>query len=177
MIEKLSYIPKALGTVNKWISHLIKGTIVLNLLTMVCIVFYAVISRNFLNASIAWAEELSRILFIWLVFSGAVLGLFYREHLGLTLLVDRLKPHQKLIFEIISWILIIVVTRAMIDGGIRIVTTIKNARTPALGLPTTLKYWPVLIAGYAMILISFESLFHSIINLLKYLTNNDRNGE
>lgn len=177
MIEKLSYIPKVLGVVNKWISQIVKGAISLNLLTMVGIVFYAVISRNFLNASIAWAEELSRILFIWLVFSGAVLGLYYKDHLGLTLLVERLKPRQQLIFEIISWILIIIVTRAMILGGDRIVTTIKNARTPALGLPTTLKYWPVLLAGYAMILISIESLFNSIIKLMKYFINNDGKGE
>ncbi|QUH25810.1 TRAP transporter small permease [Serpentinicella alkaliphila] len=177
MIEKLSYIPKVLGIVNKWISYIVKGAISLNLLTMVGIVFYAVISRNFLNASIAWAEELSRILFIWLVFSGAVLGLYYRDHLGLTLLVERFKPKQQLVFEIISWILIIVVTRAMIYGGDRIVTTIKNARTPALGLPTTLKYWPVLLAGYAMVLISIESLFHSIIKLVKQFVDNNGRGE
>ncbi|SDK06157.1 TRAP transporter small permease [Natronincola ferrireducens] len=177
MVEKLSYIPKGLGVVNKWISQIFKLAIVLNLIVMVGIVFYAVISRNFLNASIAWAEELSRILFIWLVFSGAVLGLFYKEHLGLTLLVDRLKPRQQLIFEIVSWILIIVVTRAMILGGDRIVTTIRNARTPALGLPTALKYWPVLIAGYAMVLISIENLFNSIIKLTKFFLNRNEKGE
>lgn len=176
-MEKLNSIPKGLGVVNKWISHIFKLAIGLNLAVMVGIVFYAVLSRNFLDASIAWAEELSRILFIWLVFCGAVLGLYYREHLGLTLLVDRLKPRQQLIFEIISWILIIVVTRAMILGGHKIVSTIRMARTPALGIPTALKYWPVLVAGYAMILISIENLFRSIVNLIEFFSNKNKKGE
>lgn len=162
---KLYYIPKGLSYVNKWISHIIKGAIAINMITMVGVVFYAVLSRNFLNTSIAWAEELSRILFIWLVFCGAILGLYYKEHLGLTIVVERLKPNNRMFLEIIVWILIIIVARAMILGGISITSTIRLARTPALGLPTNIKYWPVLLSGYAMILIAIEQLMDCVIKL------------
>jgi len=166
-MSKLMIVPKSLEKVNQCIALIMKAALAVNLTVMVGIVFYAVISRNVLHASIAWAEELSRILFLWLVFSGAVLGLHYREHLGLTILVDRFNPRWKLIFEIVSWALIIVVTRAMINGGHRIVEVVHSARTPALGLPTSIKYWPVLVAGYAMILISIENLLFRTADLVK----------
>ncbi|AKL94161.1 TRAP-type C4-dicarboxylate transport system, small permease component [Clostridium aceticum] len=169
-MEMLKRIPKGLSTLNRYISYLFKIMIALGLAVMVGIVFYSVISRNYLNASIAWSEELSRIMFVWMVFNGAVLGLYYKEHLGLDIVVTRLKPHQQLIFEIISWILIIFVTRAMILGGHRIVYTIRNARTPALGLPTNIKYMPVVVAGYAMILIAIENLLNSIVGLVEHFT-------
>jgi TRAP-type C4-dicarboxylate transport system permease small subunit len=162
VVERLSLIPKGLGVINQLLVSLVKYAIAINLAVMVGIVFYAVLSRNVLNASIAWAEEASRILFIWLVFSGAVLALFYKEHLGLSLLIDRLNPKFQVLFEMVSWTLIIVINRAMIIGGHRIVDVIKVSRTPALNLPTSLKYLPVLIAGYLMILIASEHLMNSI---------------
>lgn len=177
-MEKFKYIHKGLSKINEWISYIVKGAIAIDLIAMVGIVFYAVLSRNFLNASIAWAEELSRILFIWLVFCGAVVGLYHNEHLGLTLLIDRLKPNKRMILEILVWVLIIVVTRAMILGGIKITSTISSARTPALRLPTSLKYWPVLLAGYAMILIAIEKMVKSSIGLAEsFFKNGNRKGE
>lgn len=165
VVEKLSLIPKGLGIINKWLVVLVKFAMAGNLAVMVCIVFYAVLSRNLINSSIAWAEESSRILFIWLVFSGAILGLYYEEHLGLNILTDRMKPRVQTIFEMISWTLVIVVNRAMIIGGHSIVNVVKTARTPALGLPSSIKYLPVLVAGYIMILIALEHLIKCTMKL------------
>lgn len=162
-MEKLMLIPKGLGKLNEWISWLVKLFLIVNLTVLVGVVFYAVLSRTILNASIAWAEELSRIQFIWLVFGGAVLGLNGKEHLGLTIVVDRLGPKKKLFLEVITWILVIIVTMAMIDGGERIVNVVKHARTPALGLPSSLKYQAVLVAGWLMILISIQHLIDAAI--------------
>jgi TRAP-type C4-dicarboxylate transport system permease small subunit len=168
-MEMLKLIPKWLGKLNDLIAWVVKIFLVILVAILVGVVFYAVLSRTLINASIAWAEELSRILFIWLVFGGAVLALRSKEHLGLTMLVDRLKPKYQLIFEVISWILVIVVTVAMIEGGEKIVSVVKFARTPALGLPSSLKYQAVLTAGYLMILISIEHLIEAFGRLLQNL--------
>jgi TRAP-type C4-dicarboxylate transport system permease small subunit len=159
-------------------SYIVKWAIAINLVVMVGVVFYSVLSRNYFNTSIAWAEELSRILFIWLVFCGAILGLYYKEHLGLTVLVDRVKPHKKMFFDLLTCVLIIVVARAMIIGGIRITSATKLARTPALRLPTNIKYWPVLLGGFAMFSIAAENLFNSGIRLKEhYFISNKKKGE
>jgi len=164
-MDKLMFIPRAIRKLNKWISEVVKIALVVNLSVMVIIVFYSVISRSILNSSIAWAEELSRILFVWLVFTGAVLGLYNIEHLGLHILLDRLKPKMRNMSENISWVLVIVVAVAMIIGAYNLIDVVKNARTPALGISSAVKYLPVLIAPCLMVLISIEHLLDSIINL------------
>lgn len=161
-MEKLLIVPKMLGKINLAIMKVVRWILVVTMIVLVGVVFYAVLSRMILNASIAWAEELTRILFIWLVFMGAVLALHTRGHLGLTIIIDRISPKKQLFFDIIGWILIIVVTYAMINGGTRIVEVVKNSRTPALGLPGHLKYLAVLVAGYLMILTSAEHLLMSV---------------
>ncbi len=166
----IRHITKGLSFVNKWISNVFKLMIVVGLSIMVGIVFYAVLSRNLLDMSIAWAEELSRLMFVWLVFSGAILGLYYKGHLGLSLLTDRMKPRTKLVFEIIAYALVAYVTYAMIVGGHRLIDGIKMSRSPALGFPTWIKYYSVVLAGYAMILISTENILTSATTLYEMIS-------
>ncbi len=54
---------------------------------MVIIVFSNVVARYFLNSSLAWSEEISRFMLIWLAFLGSYLAFVRNEHLGLDLLV------------------------------------------------------------------------------------------
>ncbi|HSR03993.1 MAG TPA: TRAP transporter small permease [Proteiniclasticum sp.] len=168
-MEKLLLVPKLLGKLNLLIMKVVQFLMVAIMSVLVVIVFYSVLSRMILNASIAWAEELTRILFIWLVFMGAVHVLHSKGHLGLTIIIDRISPKKQLFFEVVGWILIIAVTYAMINGGTRIVEVVRNSRTPALGLPGSMKYEAVLVAGYLMILTSIEHLFTALINLVASL--------
>ena len=168
-MEKLLLVPKLLGKLNLLIMKVVQFLMVAIMSVLVVIVFYSVLSRMILNASIAWAEELTRILFIWLVFMGAVHVLHSKGHLGLTIIIDRISPKKQLFFEVVGWILIIAVTYAMINGGTRIVEVVRNSRTPALGLPGSMKYEAVLVAGYLMILTSIEHLLTALINFVASL--------
>jgi TRAP-type transport system small permease protein len=67
------------------------GTALL-LAVMAAIVAAEVFCRYILNASLAWSEELSRYLFIWVSFLGAVIALVRGTHIGVDSLVRRLRP-------------------------------------------------------------------------------------
>ncbi|MTE01547.1 TRAP transporter small permease subunit [Paracoccus sp. YIM 132242] len=60
---------------------------------MVVLVFGNVILRYGFNSGITMSEELSRFLFVWLIFLGAFLTLRERAHLGVNGLV-RLLPYR-----------------------------------------------------------------------------------
>ncbi|MBE7941420.1 MULTISPECIES: TRAP transporter small permease [Ramlibacter] len=62
----------------------------LDLTLIVVLVFSNVVSRYGFGAGFAGAEEVSRLLFVWLVFLGAVLALRRQAHLGVELLQARL---------------------------------------------------------------------------------------
>lgn len=61
-----------------------------SLALMVLLVFANVVLRYAFNSGIAVSEELSRWLFVWLTFLGAIVALHERAHLGTDTLVSRL---------------------------------------------------------------------------------------
>jgi len=60
------------------------------LAAMVVMVFGNVVLRYGFNSGITVSEELSRWLFVWMTFLGAVVGLHRHAHLGTDMLVSRL---------------------------------------------------------------------------------------
>lgn len=70
--------------------QLLSWVMVASLALMVVLVFTNVVLRYAFNSGIAVSEELSRWLFVWLTFLGAVVALKERAHLGTDTLVARL---------------------------------------------------------------------------------------
>lgn len=62
---------------------------------MVALVFGNVVMRYAFNSGFTVSEELSRWLFVWLTFLGAVIALRDNAHLGTDMLVGRLGPTGK----------------------------------------------------------------------------------
>ena len=62
---------------------------------MVALVFGNVVMRYAFNSGFTVSEELSRWLFVWLTFLGAVIALRDNAHLGTDMLVGRLGPLGK----------------------------------------------------------------------------------
>ncbi|MFM1908112.1 MAG: 2,3-diketo-L-gulonate transporter small permease protein YiaM [Pseudomonadota bacterium] len=84
--------------VKKWISaycRVLDGTIALALAVMVVLVFGNVLLRYIFNSGITVSEELSRWLFVWMTFLGAVSALQDHGHLGTDMLVGKLGPSGK----------------------------------------------------------------------------------
>ena len=64
--------------------------IVACLALMAVLVFGNVVLRYAFDSGIAVSEELSRLLFVWLIFLGAFMASVQRAHIGLDALVERL---------------------------------------------------------------------------------------
>lgn len=70
---------------------------VISLALMVVMVFGNVVMRYAFNSGLTLSEELSRWLFVWMTFMGAVVALNERAHLGTDAMVSRLpRGGQKL---------------------------------------------------------------------------------
>jgi len=75
--------------------RLISYLIAAFLAVMVVLVFGNVVMRYAFNSGFSVSEELSRWLFVWLTFLGAVVALRDNGHLGTDMLVSRLGPVAK----------------------------------------------------------------------------------
>ena len=74
---------------------------------MVVLVFGNVFMRYVFNSGFTISEELSRWLFVWMTFLGAVVALRENGHLGTDFLVVRLNPLGKRIFMGLSLLLML----------------------------------------------------------------------
>ncbi len=84
-------IDKLIGGYCRLICYLIAAA----LLLMVVLVFGNVVMRYAFNSGFTVSEELSRWLFVWLTFLGAVVALRENAHLGTDFLVGKLGPLGK----------------------------------------------------------------------------------
>jgi TRAP-type transport system small permease protein len=78
---------------DRWLDRycrLLEWVIAAALALMVVLVFGNVVLRYAFNTGITVSEEVSRWLFVWLTFMGAVVALHQRHHLGSDMLVSRL---------------------------------------------------------------------------------------
>ncbi|MDA3955588.1 TRAP transporter small permease [Oceanispirochaeta sp.] len=151
--------------------RIIGGIIGLLLALMVIIVFSNVVARYFLNSSLAWSEELSRFMLIWLAFLGAVLAYVKNEHLGLDILIIVLPYKISRMLLVLSNLLVIVGIGILLHGGWTMTAFTFNSgwTSPALAIPYGIVYFIVPFSGVLLLMQAFLKLGDNISNLNKAL--------
>jgi TRAP-type transport system small permease protein len=96
---------------------LLKLLIALFLAIMVVLVFGNVVLRYAFDSGITISEEVSRWLFVWMTFLGAIVALREHGHLGIDTVVKRLPRRGKLICFIISQLLMLYATVLFLQGS------------------------------------------------------------
>jgi len=105
---------------NTFINHYVRAInllIALALAAMVVLVFGNVVLRYVFNSGIAVSEELSRWLFVWITFLGAVAAIKENAHLGTDMLVSRLSVRGKKVCMVAGHVLMLYITWLFFDGS------------------------------------------------------------
>lgn len=110
------------------------------LAVMVVLVFGNVVLRYALNSGIAVSEELSRWLFVWLCFLGAVVALRDGAHLGTDMLVSRLSAKGKKVCLVIGQLLMLYLTWLFLDGSWQQMRLNLDMEAPVTGTPVAVFY-------------------------------------
>ena len=112
---------------------------------MLVLVFGNVALRYAFNSGIVVSEELSRLLFVWLVFVGAIVALFERRHLGVDTLVVRLSRRGRLVCFVLSHVLMLYVTWLIFSGALKQAGIGMATTTPVMGVSQAWYYAPILL--------------------------------
>ena len=121
----------------------LKFFIVMCLALMVVLVFGNVVLRYAFNSGITMSEELSRWLFVWLTFVGAILALRNHAHLGMDSVVQRLPPWAKKACYILSNLLMLYCVVLFFQGSLEQTKINIDNMAPATGLSTGWFYYSV----------------------------------
>ena len=138
--------------------NLIETTILmLGLPIMVVLVFSGVVVRYFSLGSMAWGEEVSRYLMIWVVFAGISYAFRSHAHLGLSFFVDLLPQTLHLLSKYIKQVLILIFGLVIAYSSMKIVETqfITNQLSPTMGVPL----WSIYLALlFGMVMVSIRAI-------------------
>lgn len=120
--------------------RVIDALIATALAVMVVLVFGNVVLRYVFNSGIAVSEEVSRWLFVWLCFMGAVVALKERAHMGTDLLLTRLPLAGKKACMVLGHLLMIYLTWLFLSGSWQQAHINLDMAAPVTGMPVAIFY-------------------------------------
>ncbi len=156
---------KILCSLQAWaekLSNLLNKTaialIAIALATMTVVVFTQVVFRV-VEASIPWSEELARYLMIYLTFLGASIGIKYKAHIAIEVLITALPHKFQQMAELLVSVILAVTCGILVWYGLMLVDTTMIQSSPALKIKMGYIYASIVIGA------TF-SLVHLINNFL-----------
>lgn len=124
---------------------------------MVVLVFGNVTLRYGFNSGITLSEELSRWLFVWMTFLGAIVALRSHEHLGTDMLVGRLGLTGKKICMGLSQLLMLFVCWLLLKGAYQQAVINWTSTSAVMEVSLSWVYFPgIIFAVLGGLLIAIE---------------------
>jgi TRAP-type transport system small permease protein len=131
--------------------------IALALAGMVVLVFGNVVLRYVFNSGITTSEEVSRWLFVWMTFLGAMVALREKGHLGTDVFISRLPSWGKRVCLALSQLLMIGVTGMLLQGSWAQSKINWDVEAPVTGVPMAVVYATgVVFAIFAGLILLFD---------------------
>lgn len=118
----------------------IKIIMVVFLAVMVVLVFGNVVLRYGFNSGLAVSDELSRWLFVWITFMGAVVAMKEGTHLGTDTLISRLSVRGQKICFVVANLLMLFCCGLLAKGAWQIVNMNMATKSPVMELSEGLFY-------------------------------------
>jgi TRAP-type C4-dicarboxylate transport system permease small subunit len=129
---------------------------------MVVLVFGNVVLRYTLNSGITVSEELSRWLFVWLTFMGAVVALREHGHLGTDALVSRLPAVGKKACLVLAQIAMLYVSWLLLSGSWAQMLINWETEAPVTGASVGIFYASGVLMGGSGIAILLHDLLRTL---------------
>jgi TRAP-type C4-dicarboxylate transport system permease small subunit len=129
--------------VARWIDRycrLLEYAIALALAVMVVLVFGNVVLRYAFASGITVSEEVSRWLFVWVTFLGAIVALKEHGHLGTDMLVSRLGTTGKKVCLVVGQVVMLYVTWLLFKGSLDQARINWDVAAPVTGASTAIFY-------------------------------------
>lgn len=120
--------------------------------TMTCIVFVSVVFRYVLNSPLAWSEELASMLFAWLTFIGAYVGIRSRSHIRIDTLVVFLSPTLQRRLNRLADLGVLLLLLVFVWQGFSLTLTTWSLEFPAMEISRGYLYVSLPVAACLMII-------------------------
>jgi len=150
------------GAVVRGFFRLFEVTVVGCLGLMVVLVFGNVVLRYGFNSGIDVSEELSRIVFVWVIFLGAIIGFRERAHLGVDTFIRRLPRAGKLACYVLSDVLMLAICVLVFHGSLVQARINLHNPAPVTGISVAVGYGMSMFMTAAIAIMIVHSLYRAL---------------
>lgn len=133
------------------------------LAVMVVLVFGNVVLRYAFNSGLTMSEEVSRWLFVWLTFMGAVVALREHGHLGTDALVSRLPRLGKKICLVLAQVAMLYVSWLLLQGSWVQAEINWDTEAPVTGASVGIFYASGVMLGISSMAILLRDLLRTLL--------------
>ena len=154
-----------LALADRWLGRYTRALDMLSglcLAIMVVLVFGNVVLRYTANSGITVSEELSRWLFVWLTFMGAVVALRDHGHLGTDVLVSRLPAVGKKVCLVLAQVAMLYVSWLLLKGSWAQMVINADTEAPVTGASVGIFYASGVLMGGSAIAILLRDLLRTL---------------
>ncbi|MEX0758224.1 MAG: TRAP transporter small permease subunit [Tistlia sp.] len=133
-----------LASATLWLRRLLDAAAALLLASVLAVTVARVVARYLLGVSMPWSEELTRLLFVWLVLIGAS----RTTHLRIDILPERLgRGGARRVLEVAVALLSVGLLGLLIWKAFGLIALTVYDRYTALDLSLQYLYWSLVIGG------------------------------
>ncbi len=147
--------------------RVLEALMALMLAVMVVLVFGNVVLRYAFDSGITVSEEVSRWLFVWLTFLGAIVALKEHGHLGTDMLVGRLGPAGKKVCLVIAQVLMLYITYLLVAGSLAQAKINLDVQAPVTGASVAIFYGAGVFFGVSSAVLLVRELWRTVTGKLK----------
>ena len=141
---------------------LLARLIALLLAAMVVLVFGNVVLRYVFNSGITVSEEISRSLFVWMTFLGAIVALKEHGHLGTDMLVGRLGNRGKKLCLVTGQLLMLYATWLLFSGALAQARINADVHAPVTGASMAIFYASGVVFAVSAALLLVRELWRTL---------------
>ena len=148
--------------IRRALGNIVEGVLLVMMVALCADVFLGVFSRYVLVRTFTWYDEIARLLFVWIVFLGAAVGVKRGVHFRLHLLVDRFPPVLQRLTVIFGILVMMGFGWILIQQGWKLVELGQFQQTAVMGLSKQYIYLSVPVGGVLVILFSLGHLWRAV---------------
>ena len=142
----------SMASMRNVLSNIVEGVAAILVVALAVVVFLQVFNRYVLKAPLAWSEDLAMLLFQWVTFLGAAIGVKRMRHFGIELVVRNLPEKIHRAIEYIIPVFVGIVALIMITEGIDLLSYNRSRIYSSMNLSYTWAYLPIPISGCLIII-------------------------
>ena len=154
-----------LSAIQRGLNGLVRWIIIVLMLVMTLTVSLQIVFRYVFNVPLAWSEEMARFSFVWVSFFGASALMRVREHINVSVFVDRFPPRLRTVAVFLANICALICVYFFLVGGIALTTNEWRQLAPAMEIPMGWVYLAIPVSSALMAVWVVTQTLEAVLNL------------